>query len=114
MIIDNPNPSLLLSTSEVLGGTYQSTALLRTITLLVLTQKIKDLSKIQYDAILSRNDVENNLVECERNKLFEKLNKSSESINLLFGHDDEDRREFLLDRNSSFKVSECVSNLYVT
>ena len=78
MIIDNPNPSLLLSTSDVLGGKYQSTALLRTITLLVLTQKIKNLSKKRYNAILSRIEVENDVVEYERKKSFERLNKSLE------------------------------------
>jgi hypothetical protein len=105
IIIDNPNPSLLLSTSDVLGGKYQSTALLRTITLLVLTQKIKNLSKKRYSAILSRKEVENDAVECERKKSYEKLNKSLEFMNRLFGHNDEDEKESLLDENSSFNVS---------
>lgn len=112
MIIDNPNPSLLLSTSDVLGGKYQSTALLRTITLFVLTQKIKNLSKKRYNAILSRKEVENDVVECERKKSFEKLNKSLELINRLLGHNYEDEKEFLLDGNSlSFNVSESVSTV---
>ena len=112
MIIDNPNPSLLLSTSEVLGGKYQSTALLRTITLLVLAQKIKNLSKKRYDAILLRKEVENDVVECERKKLYEKLNKSLELINRLFGLSDEGKKEFLLDESSSFDVSGVLYTLH--
>ena len=104
-IIDNPNPSLLLSTSDVLGGKYQSTALLRTITLLVLTQKIEKLSKKRYNAILSRKEVENNVAECDRKKSFEKLNKSLGLINRLLGHNDDDEKEYILDGNSSFNVS---------
>jgi hypothetical protein len=111
MIIDNPNPSLLLSTSEVLGGKYQSNALLRTITLLVLTQKIKNLSKKRYDAILSRKEVENDAVECGRKKSYEKLKKSLELINRLFGYNDEDEKEFLIDGNLSANVSVSVSTV---
>jgi predicted house-cleaning noncanonical NTP pyrophosphatase (MazG superfamily) len=105
MIIDNPNPSLLLSTSEVLGGRHQSTALFRTITLLALTQKIKNLSKKRYNEILSRKEVENDVVECQRKKSFEKLEKTLELINRLFGHIDEDKKEFLIDGNLSVNVS---------
>ena len=105
MIIDNPNPSLLLSTSGVFGGPHQSTTLLRTVTLLVLSQRLKILAKKRFDAIQSKKEVEKDVVEFDRKESFEKLNRSQELLKRLFGHYGEDGNDYLFASNFPLNVS---------
>lgn len=105
MIIDNPNPSLLLSTSGVFGGPHQSTILLRTVTLLVLTQRLKILTKKRFDAIQSKKEVEKDVVEFDRKESFEKLNSSQESLKRFFGHNGEHGKDYLFPSSLPFNVS---------
>ena len=105
MLSDNPNPSLLLSTSGVIGGQYQSTVLLRTITLMILAQRINVLAKKRFDAIQSKNELENEAVEFDRKVSINKLHKSRESLKRLFGLDTNDEKNFIFERNSPFEVS---------
>lgn len=110
MIIDNSNPSLLLSTSGVFGGPHQSTILLRTVTLLVLTQRLKILTKKRFDAIQSKKEVEKDVVEVDRKEFFEKLNRSQELLKRLFGHYGEDGNDYLFASSLPLNVS---SNLQI-
>ena len=108
MLSDNPNSSLLLSTSGVLGGKHQSIALLRTVTLMVLTQRIRTLTKKRFDAIQSSREVEKEVVEFDRKISIEKLLNSRESLKQLFGHDIKDEKESSLVSNLPFNVSTAV------
>ena len=105
MIIGNPNPSLLLSTSGDFGGRHQSTILLRTVTLLVLSHKIKILTKKRLDAIQFMEEVEKEVAESNIKESYDKLCKSQELLNRLFGHNDEDGKDFLFSSNMPLNVS---------
>ena len=71
-VTDNPNPSLQLSLAGILGGRFQTTVLLRTISLMLLKKK-SDLIKHQCIKLPSTRSIDEEVFEVEKKVEREKI-----------------------------------------
>ena len=83
-ITDNPNPSLLLSTNSEIGTTYQSTILLRCITLMLITLKSNSIKK-QCKTLHSSRTVDEEVVEVVKRRHVVRLNEDRQGLGALIG-----------------------------
>ena len=90
MITDNPDPSLRLSTSSSIGGHYQSTVLLRTIALMLLTRRGNTVRK-QCKALPSTRSVDDEVGEVMKRREIVRLNEDRQGLCALLGVRDDPR-----------------------
>jgi hypothetical protein len=84
MITNNPDPSLRLSTSGAIGGSYQSTVLLRAISLMLLTRRANTIRK-QCRALHSTRTVDEEVGEVMKRREIVRLNEDRQGLGALLG-----------------------------
>jgi hypothetical protein len=84
MITDNPDPSLRLSTSDAIGGSYQSTVLLRAVSLMLLTRRGNTIRK-QCRALHSTRTVDEEVGEVMKRREIVRLNEDRQGLGALLG-----------------------------
>jgi hypothetical protein len=84
MITDNPNPALLLSLNNVVGGRYQSTILMRAISLMLLTYRAETV-RLQCRQLPANRSVDEEVVEVIKRRDVVRLNEDRKGLGILVG-----------------------------
>ena len=83
-LTDNPNPSLNLSLAGILGGRFQTTVLLRIVSLMLLKKK-SDLIKHQCVKLHTMRSIDEEVLEVVKRSIIVRLHESREEIGKLIG-----------------------------
>jgi hypothetical protein len=109
MITDNPDPSLRLSTSGAIGGSYQSTVLLRAVSLMLLTRRGNTIQK-QCRALHSTRTVDEEVGEVMKRREIVRLNEDRQGLGALLGVRGDPRGSSVYDVPQLMMTPQCPSN----
>ena len=83
-LTDNPNPSLNLSLAGILGGRFQTTVLLRTVSLMLVKKK-SDLIKHQCVKLQTTRSIDEEVLEVVKRKNIVRLHENREELGKVIG-----------------------------
>ena len=107
-VTDNPNPSLQLSLAGILGGRFQTTILLRTISLMLLKKK-SDLIKHQCIKLPSTRSIDEEVFEVVKRKNVVRLYENRKVLGTLIGISDDEGLKCM--RNVPDLMAEVAKNV---